>query len=129
MFAEATGAMSAWTWQRSGPDRLDGMTAGLRALGPATAPAAGSPTLPPDGGDRRQEIRKVAESFEAMFLNEMFGQMWASVPVDETFGGGHAEEVFRGVLVDEYGKLTARSGGLGIADAVERELIRMQETL
>jgi hypothetical protein len=30
-------------------------------------------------------------------------------------------------MIDEYGKLISRSGGLGIADQVKREMLKIQE--
>ncbi|WP_207476483.1 rod-binding protein [Arenibaculum pallidiluteum] len=71
--------------------------------------------------------RKVAEDFEAQFLSQMMGHMFAGIETDGPFGGGHAEETFRSLLVDEYGKAAARGGTTGIADAVQRQLLRMQE--
>jgi Rod binding domain-containing protein len=35
--------------------------------------------------------------------------------------------MYRGLLMQEYGKTVARDGGFGIADAVEREMLKMQE--
>jgi hypothetical protein len=43
------------------------------------------------------------------------------------FGGGHGEEVFRSLLTQEYGRSMARAGGVGFADAVQREILRLQE--
>ena len=31
------------------------------------------------------------------------------------------------MMVQEYGKAIARSGGIGIADSVQREILKMQE--
>jgi hypothetical protein len=30
-------------------------------------------------------------------------------------------------MIQEYGKIAARTGGMGIADQVQREILRMQE--
>ena len=32
------------------------------------------------------------------------------------------------MMIDQYGQAMAKNGGIGIADAVERELLKMQET-
>ena len=72
--------------------------------------------------------RQAAEEFEAVFLSQMLSHMFAGVETGGAFGGGHAEEVFRSVMVDEYGKMMARSGGVGIADAVMGEILRIQES-
>lgn len=52
--------------------------------------------------------------------------MFDTIDVDETFGGGKGEEVFRGFMIDEYGKSVAQSGTFGIADLVKAQLIEMQ---
>lgn len=72
--------------------------------------------------------RQTAEEFEAVFLSQMLSHMFAGVETGGPFGGGHAESVYRSVMVDEYGKMMARSGGVGIADAVMGEILRIQES-
>lgn len=71
--------------------------------------------------------RETAEDFEAFFLSQVFSQMFSGLDVDPVFGGGPGETVFRSLMIEEYGKAVARSGGVGIADAVMRELITLQE--
>jgi len=73
------------------------------------------------------KARKVAQDFEAFFLGQMMQPMFANVEAAEPFSGGNAEEMWRTLQVDEYGKAIAKSGGIGIADAVFREILRMQE--
>jgi Rod binding domain-containing protein len=71
--------------------------------------------------------RQTAEEFEAFFLARFIDAMQVGLKTDGPFGGGHGEEMFRGMLSDEYAKTVVRSGGIGIADAVEREMLRIQE--
>ena len=52
----------------------------------------------------------------------------AGISTDGPFGGGHAETIYRSLLSDEYGKLVSRAGGIGIADAVHREILKLQES-
>ncbi len=73
-----------------------------------------------------RKINETAEEFEAMFISEMFKPMFESVKVNETFGGGKGEEIFSGFLRDEYGKMLAQTGGIGIAELVKQQLIEMQ---
>ena len=75
----------------------------------------------------RAQIRDAAEQFEAVYLSEMLGPMFESLDAEGPFGGGSGERMFRSVLVQEYSLAIAKSGGVGIADAVERELLKMQE--
>ena len=82
-----------------------------------------APTAPP--GDRG-EMRKAAEAFEAQFLGHMFQLAMKDAPVDEVFGGGPGERMFRELLTDAWAESAVRSGGVGIADAVMRTMIQTQ---
>jgi peptidoglycan hydrolase FlgJ len=74
-----------------------------------------------------QAIRKAAEEFEAVFVAQMMAPMFETLESDTLFGGGPGEDIYRSMMVEEYGKVIARSGGIGIADAVARELLGIQE--
>lgn len=74
-----------------------------------------------------QKLEAAAEDFEAVFLAEMMKPMFETVKVDETFGGGKGEEVFRSFLVQEYGKILAATGTVGISQQVKQALIDIQE--
>ncbi len=76
-----------------------------------------------------EQARRVAQDFEAFFLGRMMQPMFANIEAAEPFGGGNAEEMWRSLQVDEYGKAIAKGGGVGIADAVFREILRMQENM
>ena len=78
-------------------------------------------------GATPEEARKAAEDFESFFVAQMFEYMFAGISTDGPFGGGHGEKIFRSLLIQEYGKVIGGQGGLGIADAVERELLQLQE--
>lgn len=75
-----------------------------------------------------EKIDEVAQEFEAMFLSEMMSHMFKDVVDTEGLtGGGHAEEIYRSFLNDEYAKIISRSGGIGVADYVKREMLKLQE--
>ena len=75
-----------------------------------------------------EKARKAVEDFEAFFISQTFEQMYSTVPVNETFGGGNAEKIFRSMLIDEYGKMTARSGGIGLTNQIMAQLLQQQES-
>ncbi len=75
----------------------------------------------------RAQAQAVAEDFEAMFLAQMLQPMFAGLDTEGPFGGGNAERIYRSLLVQEYGKALASRGGIGLADAVAQEMIRLQE--
>lgn len=78
-------------------------------------------------GMSKAQAREAAEQFEAVFLSQMLSPMFETVPTDSFMGGGHAESVYRGMMVEEMGKSLAKQGGIGIADSVYREIIKLQE--
>jgi len=84
--------------------------------------------LPPTGADTQDGARQAASEFEAVFLSVMLNQMFAGVKTDGPFGGGQGEEMFRSLLIEQYGQEIAAGGGIGLADDVARELISLQET-
>jgi flagellar protein FlgJ len=92
----------------------------LQAAG-ADAPAR---TLTPQ---QQAKLNAAAKDFEAVYMSEMLKPMFATVKTDTMFGGGKAEETFRSLLLQEYGKKIAETGGLGLSKYVKAEMIRMQE--
>ncbi|MBH68613.1 MAG: chemotaxis protein chel [Rhodospirillaceae bacterium] len=79
-------------------------------------------------GQSSAEIKKVARQFEGMFLSQMFGHMFKGIKTDGLMGGGNGEEIFRGLLLQEYGSSVAKAGGIGLAKSIERQLLTLQET-
>jgi Rod binding domain-containing protein len=68
-----------------------------------------------------------AKDFEAVFVSEMFSHMFEGVDVNPVFGGGEGEKMFRGMLIQQYGKMMAQGQGIGISDQVQKMMIQMQE--
>ncbi|MBP2298791.1 rod-binding protein [Azospirillum picis] len=73
------------------------------------------------------QLHKSADEFESQFISQMLSPMFESLPTDETFGGGRGEDMFRPMLVEQFGKQISRRGGFGIANQVYGELLRAQE--
>ncbi len=75
-----------------------------------------------------QKAWKASQDFEAMALNQFLAPMFDTVDLSGTpLGGGQAETQWKPLLVDALAKQIARSGGLGIAQPVFRQMIQMQE--
>jgi Rod binding domain-containing protein len=87
--------------------RAEGVKAG-------TPPAA----EPPDAG----RLRQVAQDFEAMILSQMLATMRRAG--GQSTLGGKGQQIYQEMLDDELGRTLARSGGLGLADVLVRDLIR-----
>ena len=96
----------------------------------SATPFQGLPTAVDSGrspGASRAEIAKTAEKFEAVFLGEMSKLMLESVELGDEFSGGHAEQMFRGILAETLGAEIAKRGGVGLAPSVMEQMIKMQE--
>ena len=71
--------------------------------------------------------RKAAQQFEGVFVTQFLGEMFSGLSTDGPFGGGQGEEMFRSLMMDEYGKQITSQGGFGLSLAIERELLKIQE--
>jgi peptidoglycan hydrolase FlgJ len=76
-----------------------------------------------------EKATEAAKEFEAVFVSEMMKPMFEGIQTDGMFGGGKGEEVFRSMLLQEYGKLMSQTGSVGVADTVREEMIRMQSKI
>ncbi len=95
-------------------------------------PSASSQPNPLDtirGVDRTDKtaVREAAEEFEAVFLNTMLQNMFTGLESGGTWGSGHGADAWQSLLIDEYARSIAETGGIGLADNVERELLALQE--
>ena len=73
-----------------------------------------------------KESTKVAKEFEAAFLGQMLQPMFTNIDASSPFGGGAAEQTFRPMLINEFANALSAKGGVGVADAVLREMVRIQ---
>lgn len=73
-----------------------------------------------------KRIDDQAKQFEAVFISQMLKPMFEGLKTDGLFGGGKGEEIFRGVMLQEYGKSIAENNSIGLADCVKAELIKAQ---
>lgn len=73
-----------------------------------------------------EALMKTAKDFESVFIAEMMKPMWEGIQTNAPFGGGQAEDIYRSMMIDEYAKQLSNNGGVGIADAVYKELLAIQ---
>jgi Rod binding domain-containing protein len=72
-------------------------------------------------GGRDPRAWEAAKEFEAQFVSTLLEDQ------DNPFSGGAGETMFGSLLVDQYGQQMTKSGGVGLADSVYREMLKMQE--
>ena len=87
---------------------------------------AGLPTAPRLTSDPAK-AKQVAQQFEGTFITQFLGEMFDGISTDGPFGGGQGEAMFRSLMMDEYGKQISAQGGFGLSDAIQRELLKVQE--
>jgi peptidoglycan hydrolase FlgJ len=75
-----------------------------------------------------ETLKAQARELESVFINTLMKQMFSGIETDKnSFGGGFAEETWRGMQAEQLSTQIAESGGLGIADSLLGDLIAMQE--
>ena len=85
--------------------------------------------LKQSGARSSQEMVQAAQKFEAVLMGQIAQMMLETVPVSESFGGGHAESMYRGMLAEEMGNEMARKGGLKLSPVVLDQMISMQDAM
>ena len=92
------------------------------------APTLLTPTSQLTAADlaKRGGIEKTAQDFEASFLSVMLGQMFSEVQTSQPFGGGHGEQMFKSFFADAVAKQVVKTGGIGVADTVAKEMLKLQ---
>jgi Rod binding domain-containing protein len=79
----------------------------LNAATAGTAPAA--PAADP-------KVREAAERFEGIFMSMLVGEMLKGTETE----GGNA--IYTGLMTEKLGDELARSGGIGLADVLEKQM-------
>ncbi|HWA91637.1 MAG TPA: rod-binding protein [Rhizomicrobium sp.] len=90
-------------------------------------PITQAPVTAPHATADAATAKKVSQQFEGVLISQMLNDMFAGVKTDGMFGGGPGEDMFRGLMIDEYGKQVAKQGGLGLANHITGELLKRQE--
>jgi Rod binding domain-containing protein len=100
--------------------------ASLASLGRDPSDAMSAANAAAASGDKRA-MQQSSVEFESVFLSAMLAPMFETLSTEEPFGGGEAEQTWRGLLSEQYAGSIARSGGVGIADSVLQQLVALQE--
>jgi peptidoglycan hydrolase FlgJ len=73
------------------------------------------------------KLRKTATDFESMFLESSLDRLTQSEGTEGPLGeNGTGGGVWRSMLTKEYAQQIVKSGGVGIADQVFREMMKLQ---
>lgn len=99
---------------------IKAVTASLSSAQPVTGAQADPQTDP--------KIWKAATDFESMTIDQLLQPMFNTVDLSKNeFGGGVGESSFRPMMITETAKQIEKSGGLGLAKSVYRQMLEIQE--
>ena len=87
----------------------------------AAAIAQAKPTM------NSAQMMSAAHDFEAVFATQMMTPMFEGLEVNPMFGGGKGEEMFRTVLLDEYGKQMGQNDTLHMVNQLADAMLKAQE--
>ena len=107
---------------------MDGMAALSPTLSNSESLAAAKLALARGNLSARDlgQIDKISQDFEAVFLSQMMENMFDGVDIDP-MGDEPGKDTYKSLLLDEYGKIIAKSGGIGVAGYVKEEMLKSQE--
>lgn len=103
------------------------MVGGLLGGGSASAGASATGAAG-DLSAGKAKIKKTAKDFESVFLEQTLDRLTQNTGEDGPLGaGGTGGSVYRSMLVKEYAGQVVKAGGIGVADAVYRQMLQIQE--
>ena len=74
----------------------------------------------------KSEVEKVSKDFESLFVNLVLKSMRKTVSKSELIDNSHAQEIYEGMLDEQYSKMmVANKGSFGLAKQIEEQLLRI----
>lgn len=109
------------------PLALMGLSVAADLVGGLIGSAAPSPAELPGAG-KPDRLRKAAQDFERLFLEQALDRWTEGGGEDGPLGGGGTGGgIYRSMLAREYAGSIVRSGGVGISEQVYRQMLQLQE--
>ncbi len=71
----------------------------------------------------QQALRRAAQEFEALFLQQMLTAMRGTVAESDLLGDRGAEKTFEYMLDEERSKDMAKAGGIGLGEVLYRQML------
>lgn len=71
-----------------------------------------------------KKIKERAKELEGVFLSIMIEPMFPDGEESNLYGGKESARVFKTLMVQEYGKILANAGGIGLAPGIEKQIKR-----
>ena len=88
-----------------------------------TATTLAAPTSPRTGDDKRAQLVKAAQAFEAVFVRQMIGSMRQASLGEDLFGSSGGEQ-FREMQDAKLADQMVADGGFGVAEMLIKQFDR-----
>lgn len=98
-------------------DAADAIQNVVRASKPLKKPASAE----------QKKLWDACKDFESIFIGQTLRQMRESVQTSDPLNQGAANKMWRGMLDDETAKSMSKSGGVGLAEGLYRQLVNRVE--
>lgn len=77
----------------------------------------------------KQALKKVCQDFESIMLNMMYKQMKASIPKSGLLNEDSGKEIFDSMLDDKLMENASKSGTVGLADMMYKQLSKNMDNV
>lgn len=105
---------------------VTGAASPASAMGGLRQTRPGSVALPDSiKPDDARQLRRAAQEFEAIVLGQMLKAMRQAGAQGSPALTGTSQKLYRDLMDDELAKSISRSGGVGLADVLVRDLLRL----
>ena len=90
----------------------------------SSAPPTPANLIAPAKRETREQVRKLSHELEAVFVNQLFQAMRASVPQDPVMGNAPGAEMFTSLMDQQLASQTAERLHRGLGESLYRQLAR-----
>ena len=102
---------------------MDSAVSSIASMAQQGQPLAAAPKATGDAA----KADWAAKEYESVFISQFLGSMYSGIKTDGITGGGQGEEMFRSLMINEYGKAIQQRGGFGLAAQMKAQLLKHQE--
>jgi peptidoglycan hydrolase FlgJ len=82
---------------------------------------------PPRATANAAKADAASKEYESIFISQFLGSMFSGIQTDPITGGGQGEEMYRSLMINEFGKSIEKQGGFGLAAHMKAQLLKNQE--
>ena len=103
------------------------MDSAISSMASMASQTQATPAPKPTGDAAKAEW--ASKEYESVFISQFLGSMFSGIKTDGITGGGQGEEMFRSLMINEFGKGIEKQGGFGLASQMKAQLLKHQEVL